>query len=385
MSTSTSGDNSLKRESKEEKKKVNRRAPCCDKNLVKRGPWSPEEDLKLFSFVQKNGHENWRNLPKLAGLSRCGKSCRLRWINYLRPDVKRGNFTIEEENTIIQLHATLGNKWAKIAAALPGRTDNEIKNVWNTSLKKKLLNFKRGAKNYYQSKESISMVSSTSSSSTTTSNISSLGKRSRAESELDVDEPRGDDSDVPKKPRELCRDVVGESNESIKDISRNSSFSSNSSSTVTDNANQVLDHAHDQGDTIRSSEEDHDRQSMDSFFDFSGFGIGLNTLEEVSKPDFIPDIDLLEFNVESWNMWEGLEDTLIQSNPVQSFEGGFDNNNNNDNDSEEVDIMRWYQLLENELGLGATEDESQQEKKSSKESEPLIPAANHDEIPLQGP
>ncbi|KAK4838804.1 hypothetical protein QYF36_016536 [Acer negundo] len=350
-------DNSLKGESKEEKKKVNRRAPCCDKNLVKRGPWSPEEDLKLFSFVQKNGHENWRNLPKQAGLSRCGKSCRLRWINYLRPDVKRGNFTIEEENTIIQLHATLGNKWAKIAAALPGRTDNEIKNVWNTSLKKKLLNFKRGAKNDYQSKESISMMSSTSSSSTTTSNISALGKRSRAESELDVDVPQRDDSYVPKKPRESCQDMAGESNESIKDMSRNSSFSSNNSSTVTDSANQVPD----QGDTIRSSEEDHDCQSMDSFFDFSGFGIGLNTLEEVSKPDFIPGIDMLEFNVESWNMWEGLEDTLLQSNPIQSFEKDrFDNSNNNDNDNdnEEVDIMRWYQLLENELGLGTTEDEN---------------------------
>ncbi|KAK3217912.1 hypothetical protein Dsin_011882 [Dipteronia sinensis] len=377
----STGDNSLKRESKEEKKKVSRRAPCCDKNLVKRGPWSPEEDLKLFSFVQKNGHENWRNLPKQAGLSRCGKSCRLRWINYLRPDVKRGNFTIEEENTIIQLHDTLGNKWAKIAAALPGRTDNEIKNVWNTSLKKKLLNFKRGAKNYYQSKESISMMSSTSSSSTTTSNISSLGKRSRAESEHDVDVPRGDDSYVPKKPRESCWDVPGESksNESIKDISRNSSFSSNNSSTVTDNADQVFNHAH-QGDTIRSSSED-DRQSMDSFFDFSGFGIGLNTLEEVSKPDFIPDIDPLEFGVESWNMWEGLDDTLIQSDPVQSFQDGFDNNNNN----EEVDLMRWYQLLENELGLGVTEDQNQQEKKSSKESEPLTVAENHDEIPLQEP
>ncbi|KAK2654305.1 hypothetical protein Ddye_014161 [Dipteronia dyeriana] len=352
MSTSTR-DSSLKGESKEQKKKVSRRAPCCDKNLVKRG------------------------------LSRCGKSCRLRWINYLRPDVKRGNFTIEEENTVIQLHATLGNKWAKIAAALPGRTDNEIKNIWNTSFKKKLLNFKRGAKNYYQSKESISTMSSTSSSSTTTSNTSLLGKRSRAESEHDVDVPRVDDSDVPNDSRESCRDVAGESNESIKDISRNSSFSSNTSSTVTDNADQVLDHAL-QGDTIRASEED-DRGSMDSFFDFSGFGIGLNTLEEVSKPDFIPDIDPLEFNVESWNMWDGVEDTLIQSNSVQSFENGFNNNYDNNNNNEEVDIMRWYQLLENELGLGATEDENQQEKKASKESEPLIPAENHDEIPLQEP
>ncbi|XP_045799731.1 transcription factor MYB10-like [Trifolium pratense] len=115
------------------------RAPCCDKSQVKRGPWSPAEDLKLIAFVQKFGHENWRSLPKQAGLQRCGKSCRLRWINYLRPDLKRGNFTVEEEDTIIRLHKAFGNKWSKIASCLPGRTDNEIKNVWNTHLKKKLV------------------------------------------------------------------------------------------------------------------------------------------------------------------------------------------------------------------------------------------------------
>ncbi|XP_054811475.1 transcription factor MYB58-like [Prosopis cineraria] len=114
------------------------RAPCCDKTKVKRGPWSPEEDLKLITFIHKHGHDNWRALPKLAGLVRCGKSCRLRWINYLRPDVKRGNFSKEEEDTIINLHLALGNKWSKIASYLPGRTDNEIKNVWNTHLKKRL-------------------------------------------------------------------------------------------------------------------------------------------------------------------------------------------------------------------------------------------------------
>ncbi|KAK4253510.1 hypothetical protein QN277_010174 [Acacia crassicarpa] len=112
------------------------RAPCCDKTKVKRGPWSPEEDLKLITFIHKHGHDNWRALPKLAGLVRCGKSCRLRWINYLRPDVKRGNFSKEEEDTIIRLHHAFGNKWSKIASHLPGRTDNEIKNVWNTHLKK---------------------------------------------------------------------------------------------------------------------------------------------------------------------------------------------------------------------------------------------------------
>ncbi|ESQ29846.1 hypothetical protein EUTSA_v10012163mg [Eutrema salsugineum] len=114
------------------------RAPCCDKSKVKRGPWSPQEDLTLITFIQKHGHHNWRSLPKLAGLMRCGKSCRLRWINYLRPDVKRGNFSKEEEDAIIHFHQTLGNKWSKIASFLPGRTDNEIKNVWNTHLKKRL-------------------------------------------------------------------------------------------------------------------------------------------------------------------------------------------------------------------------------------------------------
>uniref|UniRef100_A0A0A0KD77 Uncharacterized protein n=1 Tax=Cucumis sativus TaxID=3659 RepID=A0A0A0KD77_CUCSA len=85
------------------------RAPCCDKNQVKRGPWSPAEDLRLITFIQTHGHDNWRALPKQAGLLRCGKSCRLRWINYLRPDVKRGNFTEDEEETIIKLHKTWGN------------------------------------------------------------------------------------------------------------------------------------------------------------------------------------------------------------------------------------------------------------------------------------
>ncbi|CAN6280326.1 unnamed protein product [Urochloa humidicola] len=113
------------------------RAPCCAKVGLNRGSWTPQEDLRLMAYIKKHGHANWRALPKQAGLLRCGKSCRLRWINYLRPDLKRGNFTVEEEETIIRLHGMLGNKWSKIAACLPGRTDNEIKNVWNTHLKKK--------------------------------------------------------------------------------------------------------------------------------------------------------------------------------------------------------------------------------------------------------
>ncbi|XP_050224180.1 transcription factor MYB92-like [Mercurialis annua] len=106
---------------------------------VKKGPWMPEEDKKLVDYIQKHGHGSWRALPKVAGLNRCGKSCRLRWTNYLRPDIKRGKFSEEEEQIIINLHAILGNKWSAIAQNLPGRTDNEIKNFWNTHLKKKLL------------------------------------------------------------------------------------------------------------------------------------------------------------------------------------------------------------------------------------------------------
>uniref|UniRef100_A0A1J3GG69 Transcription factor MYB39 n=1 Tax=Noccaea caerulescens TaxID=107243 RepID=A0A1J3GG69_NOCCA len=115
------------------------RSPCSDNSGLKKGPWTPDEDEKLVNYVQEHGHSSWRALPKLAGLNRCGKSCRLRWTNYLRPDIKRGKFSPDEEQTILNLHAVLGNKWSTIANHLPGRTDNEIKNFWNTHLKKKLI------------------------------------------------------------------------------------------------------------------------------------------------------------------------------------------------------------------------------------------------------
>ncbi|XP_059276721.1 transcription factor MYB93-like [Lycium ferocissimum] len=118
------------------------RYPCCkddDDNDLKKGPWTEDEDEKLTDYINKNGHTNWTSIARKAGLKRCGKSCRLRWNNYLRPDIKRGGFSHEEEETIINLHSVLGNKWSRIAAHLPGRTDNEIKNFYNTHLRKKLL------------------------------------------------------------------------------------------------------------------------------------------------------------------------------------------------------------------------------------------------------
>ncbi|GLT57647.1 hypothetical protein SLA2020_306040 [Shorea laevis] len=114
------------------------RQPCCDKVGLKKGPWTAEEDKKLINFLLTNGQCCWRAVPKLAGLLRCGKSCRLRWTNYLRPDLKRGLLSEYEEKMVIDLHAQLGNRWSRIASHLPGRTDNEIKNHWNTHIKKKL-------------------------------------------------------------------------------------------------------------------------------------------------------------------------------------------------------------------------------------------------------
>lgn len=119
------------------------RSPCCDKAAVKRGPWSEEEDARLRSYIEQHGGAaaapvagGWMALPRKAGLRRCGKSCRLRWLNYLRPGVRHGGFSPEEDRVICALYAAVGSRWSLIAAHLPGRTDNGVKNYWNTRLKK---------------------------------------------------------------------------------------------------------------------------------------------------------------------------------------------------------------------------------------------------------
>ncbi|OUZ99872.1 SANT/Myb domain [Macleaya cordata] len=108
-----------------------------NKQELKKGPWKPEEDLLLTRYIETHGEGKWATVSKRSGLMRGGKSCRLRWKNYLRPNLKRGGMSEEEEDLIIRMHKLLGNRWSLIAGRLPGRTDNEVKNYWNTHLTKR--------------------------------------------------------------------------------------------------------------------------------------------------------------------------------------------------------------------------------------------------------
>nr|AIP93873.1 anthocyanin R2R3-MYB transcription factor [Solanum melongena] len=109
----------------------------CTSVRVRKGSWTEEEDLLLRKCMEKYGEGKWHLVPARAGLNRCRKSCRLRWLNYLRPHIKRGDFASDEVDLILRLHKLLDNRWSLIAGRLPGRTANDVKNYWNTNLLRK--------------------------------------------------------------------------------------------------------------------------------------------------------------------------------------------------------------------------------------------------------
>lgn len=294
------------------------RKPCCDKAVVKKGPWSEAEDLKLISFIQNHGHSNWRALPKLAGLARCGKSCRLRWVNYLRPDLKRGNFTFHEEETIIKLHEVLGNKWSTIASHFPGRTDNEIKNVWNTHLKKRIVKIKQP-----------------SNASTTNPCLDKI-----------LDESNKDCSEqVLIHQTSLIEETIEQSSSSSTSYSSQTSFNSDHQMSDIDPAglNQIATNYN--SNVIKNLCDN----------DVIGTGEGEikgNLSEELIEIPFEPNLDLWDLLDEESNS----ADSEVRFNDVDEAPLNPISENDNKNYNKEVDGSWWWLVyLENELGLDHNE------------------------------
>ncbi|KAK9055393.1 hypothetical protein SSX86_026476 [Deinandra increscens subsp. villosa] len=134
-----------------------------DETSTRKGPWTENEDFQLVFYVHMLGDRRWDFIAKVSGLKRTGKSCRLRWVNYLNPGLKRGKLAPHEERLVLELHNKFGNRWSKIARKLPGRTDNEIKNYWRTHMRKKAQENKRTTSGSPSPSLSLSQCSSSSS------------------------------------------------------------------------------------------------------------------------------------------------------------------------------------------------------------------------------
>ncbi|KNA06316.1 hypothetical protein SOVF_182130 [Spinacia oleracea] len=297
------------------------RKPCCDKAGVKRGPWSQAEDFKLISFIQNHGHNNWRALPKLAGLARCGKSCRLRWVNYLRPDLKRGDFNPHEEEAIIKLHQVLGNKWSKIASHFPGRTDNEIKNVWNTHLKKRLKD--KGSNN--DSQVSLSSSSSSSSCNNNTSSTPNevLDGSNKVQQVLIAHQTI------------IINNNNNNNNNNNDDNDNNVEYSSSSSTSYnsqTSFSNHQITINNDMNPSMVENVGDHKDETMENYTE--------NILDELIEIPYEPNLDL-------WELLQGENEVQFKDVDTPISE----NDNKNENVKQGGESWWWLVYLENELGL----------------------------------
>ncbi|KAL8197973.1 hypothetical protein R6Q57_030000 [Mikania cordata] len=112
-----------------------RQSTCNTSLVLRKGAWTVQEDMLLKSCIQKHGEGKWHLVPLRAGLNRCRKSCRLRWLNYLRPNIKKGAFGEDEVDLMLRIHRLIGNRWSLIAGRMPGRTANDVKNYWNTHVR----------------------------------------------------------------------------------------------------------------------------------------------------------------------------------------------------------------------------------------------------------
>ncbi|XP_019448660.1 PREDICTED: transcription factor MYB59-like isoform X1 [Lupinus angustifolius] len=159
----------------------------------RKGPWTEQEDLKLVSFVGLFGDRRWDFIAKVSGLTRTGKSCRLRWVNYLHPGLKHGKLTPQEERLVMELHSKWGNRWSRIARKLPGRTDNEIKNYWRTHMRKKAQEEKRAAASPTSSSCQSSLSSSNNNNNHTVNSVHA-SKKAGEESFYDTGGPNNNEN-----------------------------------------------------------------------------------------------------------------------------------------------------------------------------------------------